>query len=104
MVVGLLVYSIVMGLRYGVGTDFFSYQNMYDTYSKIFTRLGLHYQAVLADTGNIGGNGSHQFMALSDIGESEIVYCDECGYAADVEKATIKLGEKSFFEDIKAKP
>ncbi len=43
---------------------------------------------VLADTGNIGGNGSHQFMALSDIGESEIVYCDACGYAADVEKAT----------------
>lgn len=65
-----------------------SYQNMYDTYSKIFTRLGLHYQVVLADTGNIGGNGSHQFMALSDIGESEIVYCDVCGYAADVEKAT----------------
>lgn len=70
-----------------------SYQTMYDTYTKIFTRLGLHFQAVLADTGNIGGNGSHQFMALSDIGESEIVYCDDCGYAADVEKATIKLGE-----------
>lgn len=68
-----------------------SYQKMYETYTKIFTRLGLHFQAVLADTGNIGGNGSHQFMALSDIGESEIVYCDECGYAADVEKATIKL-------------
>ncbi|MDE7106028.1 MAG: proline--tRNA ligase, partial [Anaeroplasmataceae bacterium] len=68
-----------------------SYQNMYDTYSRIFTRLGLHYQVVLADTGNIGGNGSHQFMALSDIGESEIVYCDACGYAADVEKATAKL-------------
>ncbi|MDE6047155.1 MAG: proline--tRNA ligase, partial [Anaeroplasmataceae bacterium] len=67
------------------------YQNMYDTYSRIFTRLGLHYQVVLADTGNIGGNGSHQFMALSDIGESEIVYCDACGYAADVEKATAKL-------------
>ena len=68
-----------------------SYQKMYETYTKIFTRLGLHFQAVLADTGNIGGNGSHQFMALSDIGESEIVYCDACGYAADVEKATIKL-------------
>ena len=68
-----------------------SYQNMYDTYTRIFTRLGLHFQPVLADTGNIGGNGSHQFMALSEIGESEIVYCDECGYAADVEKATTKL-------------
>ena len=70
-----------------------NYQLMYDTYSKIFTRLGLHFQPVLADTGNIGGNGSHQFMALSDIGESEIVYCDACGYAADVEKATTKLDE-----------
>lgn len=68
-----------------------SYQNMFDTYNRIFTRLKLHYQPVLADTGNIGGNGSHQFMALSDIGESEIVYCDACGYAADVEKATIRL-------------
>ncbi len=68
-----------------------SYQNMYDTYSRIFTRLGLHFQPVLADTGNIGGNGSHQFMALSEVGESEIAYCDACGYAADVEKATTKL-------------
>lgn len=70
-----------------------SYQQMYDVYSRIFTRLGIHYQVVLADTGNIGGNGSHQFMALSDIGESEIVYCDACEYAADVEKATSKLIE-----------
>lgn len=68
-----------------------SYQQMYDTYVKIFTRCGLHFQAVLADTGAIGGNGSHQFMALSDVGESEIAYCDDCGYAADVEKATAKL-------------
>ncbi|MDE5868428.1 MAG: proline--tRNA ligase, partial [Anaeroplasmataceae bacterium] len=68
-----------------------SYQLMYDTYATIFSRFGLHCQAVLADTGAIGGNGSHQFMALSDIGESEIVYCDDCGYAADVEKATSKL-------------
>ncbi len=77
-----------------------SYDIMYDTYSKIFTRLNLHFQPVLADTGNIGGNGSHQFMALSDVGESEIVYCDECGYAADVEKATTKLdGYKGKKED-----
>ncbi len=68
-----------------------SYQNMYDTYTRIFTRFGLNFQAVLADTGNIGGNGSHQFMALSDIGESDIAYCDSCNYAADVEKATSKL-------------
>ncbi len=77
-----------------------SYQQMYDTYSTIFTRFGLHFQAVLADTGAIGGNGSHQFMALSDIGESEIAYCDDCGYAADVEKATSKL-VKPNREDLK---
>ncbi|MGM9972151.1 MAG: proline--tRNA ligase [Anaeroplasmataceae bacterium] len=64
-----------------------SYNEMYETYSKIFTRLGLDYRVVLADTGAIGGNGSHQFMALSDIGESDIVYCDSLDYAADVEKA-----------------
>ena len=65
-----------------------SYQIMHDTYSKIFTRLGLNYKVVLADTGSIGGNGSHQFMALSNVGESEIIYCDHCHYAADEEKAS----------------
>ena len=68
-----------------------NYQLMYDTYTSIFTRLHLHFQPVLADTGNIGGNGSHQFMALSDIGESTIIYNDESGYAADQEKATSML-------------
>ncbi len=63
-----------------------SYQLMYDTYSKIFTRFSLNFKPVLADTGAIGGNGSHQFMALSDIGESNIVYCNHCGLAADEEK------------------
>lgn len=76
-----------------------SYKRMYEAYSNIFSRLGLHFQAVLADTGNIGGNGSHQFMALSDVGESEIVYCDACGYAADVEKATTQLEEISMEEE-----
>lgn len=63
-----------------------SYQTMYRTYSTIFARLHLDCQAVLADTGSIGGNASHQFMALSDVGESNIVYCS-CSYAADQEKA-----------------
>lgn len=67
-----------------------SYQVMYDTYSKIFTRLGINYKVVLADTGAIGGSGSHQFMALSDVGESDIIYCETCGYAADAEKASSK--------------
>ena len=65
-----------------------SYNVMYDTYSRIFDRFGLKYKAVLADTGAIGGTGSHQFMALSEIGESNILYCDHCDYAADEEKAT----------------
>ncbi len=77
-----------------------SYQNMYHTYERIFTRLGIKYKVVLADTGAIGGNGSHQFMALSDVGESDIVYC-ECGYAADEEKATCKLDEYKFDEEPK---
>lgn len=63
-----------------------SYKIMYATYSKIFSRFHLNYQVVLADTGAIGGSESHQFMALSDVGESNIIYCD-CGYAADEEKA-----------------
>ncbi len=77
-----------------------SYNNMYKTYERIFNRLGLTYKVVLADTGAIGGNGSHQFMALSDIGESDIVYCD-CGYAADEEKATSKVDEYKVDEEMK---
>ncbi len=66
-----------------------SYNLMYKTYEKIFDRFHLNYKIVLADSGAIGGNGSHQFMALSTTGESDIVYCD-CGYAADAEKAESK--------------
>lgn len=81
-----------------------SYQNMYKTYSKIFDRLHLKYKVVLADTGAIGGNASHQFMALSNVGESDIVYCD-CGYAADVEKAEAypdyyETGESKAVEEV----
>jgi prolyl-tRNA synthetase len=68
-----------------------SYKLMYDTYSKIFTRFNLKFVPVLADTGNIGGNGSHQYMALSDIGESTIIYCEDNHYAADQEKAYTML-------------
>lgn len=72
-----------------------AYQLMYDVYTRIFTRLGINFKPVLADTGAIGGNGSHQFMALSNAGESDIVYCDACGYAADVEKAEAVAEETS---------
>ena len=64
-----------------------SYKIMHQTYCNIFDRLNIKYQIVLADTGAIGGSGSHQFMALSDIGESDIIYCSTCKYAADQEKA-----------------
>ncbi|MFL0245355.1 proline--tRNA ligase [Candidatus Clostridium stratigraminis] len=75
-----------------------SYNDMYDAYSKIFNRCGLQWKAVLADTGTIGGTGSHQFMALSEVGESDILYCSECDYAADREKAEFMLDEANTIE------
>ena len=63
------------------------YQNMYDTYTRIFTRLGLKFRAVAADTGSIGGTGSHEFHVLADSGEDAIAYCPESGFAANVELA-----------------
>lgn len=78
-----------------------SYENMYQTYEKIFNRLHLKYKAVLADTGAIGGNGSHQFMAISDVGESTIIYCDNCHYAADEEKAESLMEEYRVNEELK---
>jgi prolyl-tRNA synthetase len=64
-----------------------SYREMYDAYEKIFTRCGLVFRAVEADSGAIGGNASHEFTALSDVGESEIVYCDGCDFSATAERA-----------------
>ena len=63
------------------------YQVMYDTYSRIFTRLGLQFRAVAADTGSIGGTGSHEFHVLADSGEDDIAYCPDSDYAANVELA-----------------
>jgi prolyl-tRNA synthetase len=63
------------------------YGNMYDTYSRIFTRLGLKFRAVAADTGSIGGTGSHEFHVLADSGEDAIAYCPDSNYAANVELA-----------------
>jgi prolyl-tRNA synthetase len=69
-----------------------TYQTMYDTYSRIFTRLGLKFRPVEADTGSIGGSSSHEFMVLADTGEDQIATCESCGYAANVERAeTLKL-------------
>jgi prolyl-tRNA synthetase len=63
------------------------YRNMYDAYSRIFTRLGLKFRAVAADTGAIGGTGSHEFHVLADSGEDAIAYSPLSDYAANVELA-----------------
>ncbi len=63
------------------------YRNMYDTYSRIFERLGLKFRAVAADTGAIGGTGSHEFHVLADSGEDAIAFSPDSDYAANVELA-----------------
>ena len=65
-----------------------SYRKMYDAYQRIFDRCGLKNFPVEADTGVIGGNYSHEFMVPAETGENEVVFCEACGYAANVEKAT----------------
>ena len=65
-----------------------SYQKMYDAYKRIFDRCGVQNFPVEADTGVIGGNHSHEFMVPADTGENDVVFCEACGYAANIEKAT----------------
>ena len=83
--------EFVMKDAYSFHTDFDSlkatYQTMYDAYCRIFDRLGLEYRPVAADTGSIGGTGSHEFQVLADSGEDVIAYCPTSGYAANVELA-----------------
>lgn len=74
----------------GEGLDV-SYRGMYDAYIRIFTRCGLTFRPVEADSGAIGGSGSHEFMAIAESGEAEIVYCNKCSYAANVEKAELHV-------------
>lgn len=63
-----------------------SYKKMYEAYCRIFTRLGLDFTVVDADSGAMGGSGSQEFMVKSPVGEDGIAYCDDCGYAANYEK------------------
>jgi prolyl-tRNA synthetase len=65
-----------------------TYQKMYDAYARIFERCGLKAFPVEADTGVIGGKFSHEFMVPAESGENEVVFCEACGYAANIEKAT----------------
>ncbi|PQL19061.1 proline--tRNA ligase [Veillonella denticariosi JCM 15641] len=62
-----------------------SYKSMYDAYMNIFNRCGLTFRPVEADSGAIGGSGTHEFMAIADAGEADIVYCTACDYAANIE-------------------
>ena len=66
-----------------------SYQKMYDAYTRIFTRCGLTFRAVEADTGLIGGDVSHEFMVLAETGEATVAYSDQGSYAANLERAEI---------------
>ncbi|KIH75566.1 prolyl-tRNA synthetase [Geoalkalibacter ferrihydriticus] len=70
-----------------------AYERMYQAYRRIFKRCGLNFRAVEADTGNIGGSSSHEFMVLAESGEDAIVSCDSCEYAANVEKAELRVPE-----------
>ncbi|OGP92668.1 MAG: proline--tRNA ligase [Deltaproteobacteria bacterium RBG_16_48_10] len=67
-----------------------SYQKMVEAYTRIFTRCGLIFRAVEAETGTIGGHFSHEFMVLAETGEETIVSCTRCSYAANIEKADFK--------------
>lgn len=68
------------------GTDI-TYRKMYAAYQRIFQRCGLNFRAVEADSGNIGGSFSHEFMVIADSGEDSLVFCSNCEYAANLEKA-----------------
>jgi prolyl-tRNA synthetase len=78
-----------------------SYQKMYDAYQRIFSRCGLNFRAVEADTGLIGGTSSHEFMVLADTGEETIVYSEPGTYAANVERAEVLPPEGETAEDLR---
>lgn len=78
-----------------------SYQDMWEAYERIFTRLKLKYKVVEGDSGAMGGNHSHEFMAMSEVGESLVAYCDNCDYAATDEKATVVYDIEKIEEEMK---
>lgn len=79
-----------------------SYDDMYEAYERIFTRCGLKFRPVEADTGAIGGSDSHEFTAIAENGESEIAYCEKCDMAATTERAEVKDAEPQ--TDVEALP
>lgn len=76
-----------------------SYEKMFDAYNRIFQRCGLHFRAVEADSGSIGGSYSHEFMVTADTGEDAMVFCSDCQYAANIEKAEVAMPEKVVIEE-----
>ncbi|PHK50737.1 proline--tRNA ligase [Staphylococcus edaphicus] len=79
-----------------------SYQDMYDAYGRIFKRVGINARPVVADSGAIGGSHTHEFMALSEIGEDTIVYSEQSDYAANIEKAEVVYQANVQHEDVQA--
>lgn len=94
--------EFLMKDAYSFDADFESaektYETMYKTYQNIFRRIGLHFRAVEADTGQIGGSSSHEFMVLAQTGEDAIVSCQKCDYAANVERAELRDCTKAHTE------
>ena len=86
--------EFIMKDAYSFGKDYdgldVSYNKMYDAYTNIFNRCGLSFRPVAADSGAIGGSGSHEFTAFAEVGESEIAYCEHCDMAATIERADVK--------------
>lgn len=78
-----------------------AYQNMWDAYEKVFKKLRLKFKIVEGDSGAMGGNESHEFIALSEVGEGRIAYCDNCEYAATDEKAKVSYDLKCKDEEEK---
>jgi len=74
------------------------YQNMHETYCRIFERCGLDYRVVNASSGNIGGSSSQEFMVIADSGEDSLLFCDSCGYSANIETATFLRNNSSHQE------
>ncbi len=81
-----------------------TYQAMFQAYTAIFTRCGLQFRAVEADSGNIGGSVTHEFHVLADSGEDTIAFCDSCDYAANIEKAATRPGQRAGVPENAAAP
>ncbi|OPY05699.1 MAG: Proline--tRNA ligase [Syntrophaceae bacterium PtaB.Bin038] len=81
-----------------------SYEKMFKAYTRIFSRIGLKFRPVEADSGNIGGAYSHEFMVLADTGEDALAFCSSCDYAANLEKAEIARPEQRPLDPARFKP